>query len=147
MSTAFEILNAVKAKLQGIQGIPNVVVRKRLMVLENDSLPIIVLSLADNSQNIRWRVFGKVAYDYQIGVALVEAGNREFVNGQPQSYDLQQKIRYELNAIKLNGASKVWDTNIEMNESSFMPVDGNAMNYQISTWLVTYSTLEDALVS
>lgn len=147
MSVALDILNAVKTKLQAIAGIPTVVVRKRLIVLESDNLPIIVISLIDNSQDIRFRVFGKAAYDYHVGVALVEAGNREFTTGQTQSFDLQQKIRYELNAIKLSGAEKVWDTNIEINESSFMPVDGNAMNYQISTWLVTYSTLEDVLVT
>lgn len=147
MSTALDILNAVKAKLQAVAGIPTVVVRKRLMLLENDDLPIIIISLVEQSQDIRFRVFGKAAYDYNVGVALVEAGNREFTNGQANSYDLQQKIRYNLNAIRLTGAASVWDTNIDINESSFMPIDGNAMNYQISTWLVTYSTLEDVLVS
>jgi hypothetical protein len=142
MSQIYDILDAVKTRLEAITGAPTVVVRKRLILLETDTLPVIVLAPAESSQTIRFRVFGKAAYQYNIGVALVEAGNRQFVAGTEDSLDLQQAIRDALTGVLLSGTD-VWDTDISTNEAVMMPVDGNAQNYQISTFIATYSTLED----
>jgi hypothetical protein len=143
MSVSYDILNALKVRLEAVNGVPSVVVRKRLMLLETDSLPIVVIALLEQSQDIKWRVFGKVAFKYNVGVALVEAGNREFETGLSSSSTLEQRIRDGLQGVSLTGAASVWDTDITTNETSWMPLSGNAQNYQISTFMAVYSTLED----
>lgn len=142
MSVSYDILNALKARLQAVNGLPNVVVRKRLMLLETDPLPLVVIALLEQSQDIKFRVFGKVAFQYNVGVALVEAGNREFETGLSSSSTLEQRIRDALQGVLLSG-TEVWDTDITTNETSWMPLSGNAQNYQISTFLAVYSTLEN----
>ena len=142
MSVSYDILNALKTRLQAVNGLPSVVVRKRLMLLETDSLPIVVIALLEQSQDIKWRVFGKIAYKYNVGVALVEAGNREFETGLSSSSTLEQRIRDALQGVLLSGTD-VWDTDITTNETSWMPLSGNGQNYQISTFMAVYSTLED----
>jgi hypothetical protein len=142
MSVSYDILNALKTRLQAVNGLPSVVVRKRLMLLETDSLPIVVIALLEQSQDIKWRVFGKVAFKYNVGVALVEAGNREFETGLSSSSTLEQRIRDALQGVLLSGTD-VWDTDITTNETSWMPLSGNAQNYQISTFMAVYSTLEE----
>lgn len=142
MSVSYDILNALKARLQAVNGLPNVVVRKRLMLLETDPLPLVIIALLEQSQDIKFRVFGKVAFQYNVGVALVEAGNREFETGLSSSSTLEQRIRDALQGVLLSG-TEVWDTDITTNETSWMPLSGNAQNYQISTFLAVYSTLEN----
>jgi hypothetical protein len=142
MSVSYDILNALKTRLQAVNGLPSVVVRKRLMLLETDSLPIVVIALLEQSQDIKWRVFGKIAYKYNVGVALVEAGNREFETGLSSSSTLEQRIRDALQGVLLSGTD-VWDTDITTNETSWMPLSGNGQNYQISTFMAVYSTLEN----
>lgn len=142
MSVSYDILNALKARLQAVNGLPNVVVRKRLMLLETDPLPLVVIALLEQSQDIKWRVFGKVAFQYNVGVALVEAGNREFETGLSSSSTLEQRIRDALQGVLLTGTD-VWDTDVTTNETTWMPLSGNAQNYQISTFMAVYSTLED----
>jgi hypothetical protein len=142
MSVSYDILNALKTRLQAVNGLPSVVVRKRLMLLETDSLPIVVIALLEQSQDIKWRVFGKVAFKYNVGVALVEAGNREFETGLSSSSTLEQRIRDALQGVLLSGTD-VWDTDITTNETSWMPLSGNGQNYQISTFMAVYSTLEE----
>tara|TARA_R110000868_G_scaffold36969_2_gene130842 strand:- start:6776 stop:7216 length:441 start_codon:yes stop_codon:yes gene_type:complete len=141
MSVSYDILNALKTRLQAVNGLPNVVVRKRLMLLETDPLPLVVIALLEQSQDIRFRVFGKVAYKYNVGIALVEAGNREFETGLSSSSTLEQRIRDALQGVLLSG-TEVWDTDITTNETTWMPLSGNAQNYQISTFMAVYSTLE-----
>jgi hypothetical protein len=142
MSVSYDILNALKTRLQAVNGLPSVVVRKRLMLLETDSLPIVVIALLEQSQDIKWRVFGKVAFKYNVGVALVEAGNREFETGLSSSSTLEQRIRDALQGVLLSGTD-VWDTDVTTNETTWMPLSGNAQNYQISTFMAVYSTLEE----
>lgn len=142
MSVSYDILNALKARLQAVNGLPNVVVRKRLMLLETDPLPLVIIALLEQSQDIKFRVFGKVAFQYNVGVALVEAGNREFETGLSSSSTLEQRIRDALQGVLLSG-TEVWDTDITTNETSWMPLSGNAQNYQISTFMAVYSTLEN----
>ena len=142
MSVSYDILNALKTRLQAVNGLPNVVVRKRLMLLETDPLPLVVIALLEQSQDIRFRVFGKVAYKYNVGIALVEAGNREFETGLSSSSTLEQRIRDALQGVLLSGTD-VWDTDITTNETSWMPLSGNGQNYQISTFMAVYSTLEE----
>jgi hypothetical protein len=125
-----------------VNGLPNVVVRKRLMLLETDPLPLVVIALLEQSQDIRFRVFGKVAYKYNVGIALVEAGNREFETGLSSSSTLEQRIRDALQGVLLSGTD-VWDTDVTTNETTWMPLSGNAQNYQISTFMAVYSTLEE----
>lgn len=141
MSVSYDILNALKSRLQAVNGLPNVVVRKRLMLLETDPLPLVVIALLEQSQDIKFRVFGKVAFQYNVGVALVEAGNREFETGLSSSSTLEQRIRDALQGVLLTGTD-VWDTDITTNETTWMPLSGNAQNYQISTFMAVYSTLE-----
>jgi hypothetical protein len=142
MSVSYDILNALKTRLQAVNGLPNVVVRKRLMLLETDPLPLVVIALLEQSQDIRFRVFGKVAYKYNVGIALVEAGNREFETGLSSSSTLEQRIRDALQGVLLSGTD-VWDTDVTTNETTWMPLSGNAQNYQISTFMAVYSTLEE----
>ena len=142
MSVSYDILNALKTRLQAVNGLPNVVVRKRLMLLETDPLPLVVIALLEQSQDIRFRVFGKVAFQYNVGIALVEAGNREFETGLSSSSTLEQRIRDALQGVLLTGVDVVWDTDITTNETSWMPLSGNAQNYQISTFMAVYSTIE-----
>ena len=58
------------------------------------------------------------------------------------SSTLEQRIRDALQGVLLTGTD-VWDTDVTTNETTWMPLSGNAQNYQISTFMAVYSTLED----
>lgn len=141
MSVLGEILAAVKIRVETIPGSYPVVTRKRLVVLQDDILPLILVGPTEG-ERISMEVFGKIMYEYPIGVCLVEAGNREYEIGLDSSLALREAIRDKLTGITLTGVEEVWDTNISMGSPLMIPISGTGSNYQASNVRAKYKTVE-----
>jgi hypothetical protein len=142
MSVLNNILNAVKQRLDILQTLPTVVVRKRMIMLDGDSLPIVIVGLL-NGETIPVQAFGYIGYEYTIGIALVQAGNRDFTTGIQSDLELRELLRDTLTGVKLTGVPEVWDTNVVEGAPLNMPLaGGNTANYQLSAVQVRYKTME-----
>lgn len=142
MSVINNILNAVKQRLDVLQTLPPVVVRKRMIMLDGDTLPIVIVGLL-NGEAIPMQAFGHIIYEYTVGVALVQSGNRNFVTGIQSDLDLRELLRDTLTGVKLTGVPEVWDTDIIEGAPLNMPLNGgNTANYQLSAVQVKYKTME-----
>lgn len=142
MSVINNILNAVKQRLDILQTLPTVVIRKRMMMLDGDTLPIVIIGLL-NGESIPSEAFGYINYEYTVGIALVQAGNRNFTTGIESDLDLRELLRDTLTGVKLTGVPEVWDTNVVEGAPLNMPLTGsNTANYQLSAVQVRYKTME-----
>ncbi len=141
MSVINSILVAVKQRLDILQTWPTVVVRKRMVMLDGDGLPIVIVGLV-TGESIPLEVFGYIGYEYTVGIVLVQSGNRNFVTGISTDLDLRELLRDTLTGVKLIGVPEVWDTNVVEGAPLDMPLAGNTANYQLSTVQVKYKTME-----
>lgn len=143
MSVFFDILLAVKTRLQGISGAPAIHVRKRAVFLESDTLPTIVVSPA--SEKVGLDAFNRfVGYDYTVQVTLVQAGNRVYENDASDWLSLRQSIRNVLYQPTLTGVAGVIGMELDM-QPAIEAVAGNVVNYDISGMTITYRVLEERL--
>lgn len=141
MSVINNILTAVHQRLVILQTLPPIVVRKRMMMLDEDTLPIIIVGLLEG-ETISIEAFGYIGYEYTVGIALVQASNRNFVTGLQSDLDLRELLRDTLTGVKLNGVPEVWDTNVVEGTPLNIPLAGNTANYQLSAVQVKYKTME-----
>ena len=135
------ILAGVKARLDSTSGLPTVVIRKQLAYLETDSIPLIIVAPLE-SEAIGMEYFGRICYAYSVGVALIEAGNREFESGMDSSLDVREQLRNSLVELFLPGVPEVWNTDVTPGRAIYFPASGNATNYQTSSFNVRYKTDE-----
>lgn len=141
MSVINNILNSVKQRLDILQTLPTVIIRKRMVMLDGDTLPMVIVGLLEG-ENIPNEVFGHIGYEYTVGIALIQAGNRNFSTGIQSDLDLRELLRDTLTGVKLTGVPEVWDTNVVEGAPLDMPLSGNTANYQLSAVQVKYKTME-----
>lgn len=137
-SIDYDILVAVKAKIDAVGTYPTVVIRKNMYVLDSDDLPVIVLGYP-YGEKVEGLVFGALTDIHQVGVAVVTAANRDFSTSISADLLLRDSLKDLLRGVKLTGVSAVWDTDVDPGPPIKIPTGaGGAANHQISTFRVSY---------
>ena len=144
MSAYFDIMQAVRNRLQtALAGVASVVIRKRAIYLETDTLPKVIIS--PSSEQVNLDAFGGiVTWDYTIQVTLVQAGNRVFEADVEEWLQLREDIRQQLYQPTLSGLANIVGMTIDM-QPAFESVLGNVSNYDVSGMTITYQNVEARL--
>lgn len=134
----YDILVAVKAKIDALAGVPDAVIRKNMYVLDSDTLPIIVIGYPYGEKTTQL-VFGAVTDTHQVGVAIVSAANRDFSSSISADLLTRDTLKDALRGVKLSGVPDVWDTDVDNGPPIRIPTgSGSAANHQVSTFRVSY---------
>ena len=136
-SVDYRILEVVKSKIDAAGIYPTVHIRKNMAVLETDTFPCIIIGYP-YGETISNFIFGSVTDIYQVGVARVDANNRNFTASINSDLTNRFNLKDTLTGVKLTGVDEVWDTDIDPGPPIKIPVSGDAANYQISTFRVSY---------
>jgi len=136
-SVDYNILTAVKAKIDAVGTYPTVHIRKNMAVLDTDTFPCIILGYP-YGESVSQLAFGVATDTYQVGVAWVVVNNRDFVSNISTDLGNRFNLKDTLSGVKLTGVAEVWDTDIDPGPPIKIPVSGDAANYQISTFRVSY---------
>lgn len=140
MSVFYQILDAVRDRLATIPSVPTIVIRKRAILVQEDTLPLIIVS--PGREVIGDEAFGNVVeYLYSIEVTIIQAGNRVYEADVATLFDLRENIRNQLFQPLLSGAASVYDCQLETSPA-FEVVSGQASNYDISGMVITYKSVE-----
>jgi len=140
MSVFYQILDGVRDRLALIPSVPTIVIRKRPILLQEDTLPLIIISPGQDS--IGDEAFNNtVVYNYSVEVSIIQAGNRVYEADVATLFDLRENIRNQLFQPLLGGAVTVYDCQLETNPA-FEVVSGQASNYDISGMVITYKSVE-----
>lgn len=140
MSVFYQILDAVRDRLATIPSVPTIVIRKRAILVQEDTLPLIIVS--PGREVIGDEAFGNVVeYLYSVEVTIIQAGNRVYEADVATLFDLRENIRNQLFQPLLSGAASVYDCQLETNPA-FEVVSGQASNYDISGMVITYKSVE-----
>lgn len=140
MSVFYQILDGVRDRLSAIPSVPTIVIRKRPILLQEDSLPLVIVS--PGKENIGDEAFGNIVeYLYSVEVTIIQAGNRVYEADVATLFDLRENIRNQLFQPLLSGAASVYDCQLETNPA-FEVVSGQASNYDISGMVITYKSVE-----
>lgn len=140
MSVFYQILDAVRDRLATIPSVPTIVIRKRPVLVQEDTLPIVMVS--PGREVIGDEAFGNVVeYLYSVEVTIIQAGNRVYEADVATLFDLRENIRNQLFQPLLSGAASVYDCQLETNPA-FEVVSGQASNYDISGMVITYKSVE-----
>jgi hypothetical protein len=147
VSVLNDILVAVKARLDAVTpALPTTVVRKKLVILPEDTLPMLIIGLTEG-ERVKNEFFGGIYYEYPVGVCLVEAGNREYVTGRDTSIALRERIRDALilrrSGNPLGSVSAVWDIDVALGSPLVIPISGTGSNYQASNVRLKVTTSEE----
>lgn len=140
-SIFWDTLAATKTRLETITGIPTVKIRKKPMLLQEDQIPLILLTPGKETVGIE--AFDKVVeYIYEIQISVIRAGNRVYEADVESFLTLRQSIRNVLYQPNLTGANTVIDAIIETNPA-FDIVSGDGNNYDISGMVIRYKSIEE----
>lgn len=144
MSAYFDIMAAVRDRLEtALAGAASVVIRKRAIYLETDTLPKVIISPSNEQVNLD-AFGGIVTWDYTIQVTLVQAGNRVFEADVEAWLQLREDIRQQLYQPTLDGLANIVGMTIDM-QPAFESVLGNVSNYDVSGMTITYQNVEARL--
>mgnify|MGYP006282682751 CR=1 FL=1 len=139
-SVFFQIMSGVRDRVKSLPGANNCVIRKRPILLQEDLLPLIIVS--PGQEQVGEEAFNNtVEYNYSIEISIIQAGNRIYEADVSTLFDLRQSIRNSLFQPLLDGAVTVYDCELETNPA-FEVVTGQASNYDISGMVITYKSVE-----
>lgn len=143
MSVFYQILDAVRDRLATIPSVPTIVIRKRPVLVQEDTVPIVIVS--PGREIIGDEAFGNIVeYLYSVEVTIIQAGNRVYEADVATLFDLRENIRNQLFQPLLSGAASVYDCQLETNPA-FEVVSGQASNYDISGMVITYKSVESRI--
>lgn len=140
-SIFWDTLIATKTRLEGVTGIPTVKIRKKPILLQEDSIPLVLLT--PGKERVEMEAFDKVVeYVYEIQISIIRAGNRIYEADVESFLTLRQDIRNALYQPGLTGANTVLDSVIETSPA-FDIVSGDSGNYDISGIVIRYKSIEE----
>ncbi len=140
-SVFWDTLAATKTRLEAVTGIPTVKIRKKPILLQEDSIPLILLT--PGRETVQMEAFDRVVeYVYEVQVSMIRAGNRIYESDVEQFLTLRQAIRNALYQPFLTGANTVLDSVIETTPA-FDIVSGDSGNYDISGMVIRYKSIEE----
>jgi len=140
-SIFWDTLSATKTRIEAIAGIPTVKIRKKPVLLQEDLVPLILLT--PGKEKVEREAFDRVVeYVYEVQVSIIRPGNRIYESDVESFLSLRQEIRNALYQPSLTGASTVIDSIIETTPA-FDIVSGDSSNYDISGMVIRYKSIEE----
>jgi hypothetical protein len=145
-STYYSILTAVQTQIASI--VTNTVIRRRLLWLESDTLPIVYVApdLPAGESVIGNNFIGPdgnktATYAYPVWVCYIQAGAPDMVTGLDTFLNIRQQIKTLLYQPLLSGVAVVWDIEIDPDSTSrFQEFVGT--DFDCMAWRITYHTTE-----
>ena len=129
-----------KQRIETIPGIPTVKIRKKPALLQEDTIPLILVT--PGGEKISMEAFDRVVeYTYDIQITIIRAGNRIYESDVESFLELRQSIRNVMYQPNLPGTEFI-DANIELTPP-FDIVSGDANNYDISGLIIKYKSIEE----
>jgi len=140
-SVFWSALYFTKQRLMAIPGIPEVKIRKKPVLLQEDAIPLILIT--PGKEQVEMECFDKVVeYVYEVNVAMIRPGNRIYESDVEDFLKIRQSIRDTLYQPAIPGISTVIDSLIETSQA-FDIVSGDSSNYDISSMLIRYKSIEE----
>ena len=140
-SIFWEALVYTKQRLEAIPAISTVKIRKKPVLLQEDTVPIILVT--PGKEKVGMEAFDRVVeYIYEIQITMIRPGNRIYEADVESFLKLRQSIRNTLYQPALPGADTVIDAIIETT-APFDVVSGDAGNYDISGLIIRYKSIEE----
>lgn len=145
MSVWYDIIDDLASELTTVltpYDVP-VVIRRRDVYLNDDPLPICIISPGDSESVESLDFAGEVTWEYPVIVNLVYPDNRQNdLSQDAQDYlDIRQEIRYQLYFYNpIPNVETVWDTNMD-GTKPFSLVEQRA-TYSTTKWEPKFRSLE-----
>ena len=146
MSLHQTIIAAVKTTIEALTGEPTVVIRDRLVVMEEDTLPLIVLVKGREIPATQYAFGGSAFRGYEVFVNLVYAQNADIQTSIDDAQGWRDTIRKTLipdsTAVPplLSGVTQVW--RIDEIEASGVRPQAAESNYEEARLGLLYRTCE-----
>lgn len=129
-----------KQRLEAIPGIPTVKIRKKPVLLQEDSIPLIIVT--PGKEKVAMEAFERIVeYTYEIQITIIRAGNRIYESDVQNFLELRESIRNSMYQPNLPGTDFI-DANIELTPP-FDIVSGDSSNYDISGLIIRYKSIEE----
>ena len=140
MTIFWQILDSVRDRISAIPGVPTVVIRKRPVLTQEDSVPIIIISPGE--ERVAMEAFPiTVEYRYTVQISIIQAGNRIFDADVSTLLDLRQSIRNIMYQPFLDGSASVYNCFMDMSPA-FEVVSGDSSNYDVTGMVLTFHSIE-----
>lgn len=140
MTIFWQILDSVRDRISTIPGIPSVVIRKRPILTQEDTVPIIIVSPGE--ERVGMEAFPvTVEYRYTVQISIIQPGNRIFDADVSTLLDLRQSIRNIMYQPFLDGSATVYNCFMDMSPA-FEVVSGDASNYDVTGMVLTFHSIE-----
>jgi len=89
-----DILTATKTRLEAIAGIPTVKIRKKPVLVQEDTIPLVLVT--PGRERIGMEAFDTVVeYIYEVQVTVIRAGNRIYESDVQSFLELRQRLAIE----------------------------------------------------
>lgn len=140
MTVFWQILDSVRDRISTIPGVPTVVIRKRPILTQEDSVPLIIISPGE--ERVGMEAFPiTVEYRYTVQISIIQAGNRIFDADVSSLLDLRQSIRNIMYQPFLDGSATVYNCFMDMSPA-FEVVSGDSSNYDVTGMVLTFHSIE-----
>ena len=140
MTVFWQILDSVRDRISTIPGAPSVVIRKRPVLTQEDTVPIIIVSPGE--ERVGMEAFPvTVEYRYTVQISIIQPGNRIFDADVSTLLDLRQSIRNIMYQPFLDGSATVYNCFMDMSPA-FEVVSGDASNYDVTGMVLTFHSIE-----
>jgi hypothetical protein len=140
MTVFWQILDSVRDRISTIPGVPTVVIRKRPVLTQEDSVPLIIISPGE--ERVGMEAFPiTVEYRYTVQISIIQAGNRIFDADVSTLLDLRQSIRNIMYQPFLDGSATVYNCFMDMSPA-FEVVSGDSSNYDVTGMVLTFHSIE-----
>ena len=144
MSIFYDILSAVKTDIESVltpYGVP-ISLRRRNIYLQDDPLPIVVISPGDTEYVDSLDFASEVTWVYPVIINMIYPDNRHSdLALDAQLYlDIREAIRNRIYYPLLQGVPEVWDVD-ENGTKPFTIVDQKS-TYSSTQWIAKYKSLE-----
>ncbi len=140
MTVFWQILDSVRDRISTIPGVPTVVIRKRPILTQEDSVPLIIISPGE--ERVGMEAFPiTVEYRYTVQISIIQAGNRIFDADVSSLLDLRQSIRNIMYQPFLDGSTTVYNCFMDMSPA-FEVVSGDSSNYDVTGMVLTFHSIE-----
>lgn len=140
MTVFWQILDSVRDRIAAIAGVPTVVIRKRPVLTQEDTIPIIIISPGE--ERVGMEAFPvTVEYRYTVQISIVQPGNRVYEADVSTLLDLRQSIRNTMYQPFLDGSAEVYNCFLDMSPA-FDVVSGDSSNYDVTGMVLTFHSIE-----
>lgn len=143
MSVFYEILDAVKTRVDAVTGVPTPKLRKSVKLLPSDGTTFPIVFVCPNGpERVGLEAFtNKVSYEYPVVVAIIEDFNRQWeidVSSMLETRELIRNALYQPTLTTVSGG--IFDTNIEPLDPFFL--DSEVPVHEVTGFAVVYKSLE-----